>query len=153
MFWIVLDSMKVNYQLLGCQGNPRLGGVPQRGWISQKDSGGFGHMDSTCRLKLQTHPTVLGFFWYFLFPIPCSREKTQTKVCEKSIWPVLIHFIFFHPDHPGDFVRLHAMGLGRQSTYGFQKLACEYFAKGAWEQHQRLGMTWHWSQPPTCGEK
>ena len=22
------------------------------------------------------------------------------------------------------------------STYGFQKLACEYFAKGAWEQHQ-----------------
>merc|ERR1719473_1461049 len=22
-----------------------------------------------------------------------------------------------------------------QSTYGFQKLACEYFAKGAWEQH------------------
>jgi len=23
-----------------------------------------------------------------------------------------------------------------QSTYGFQKLACEYFAKGAWEQHQ-----------------
>ncbi|CAE7256234.1 Uxs1 [Symbiodinium microadriaticum] len=24
----------------------------------------------------------------------------------------------------------------RQSTYGFQKLACEYFAKGAWEQHQ-----------------
>jgi UDP-glucose 4-epimerase len=23
-----------------------------------------------------------------------------------------------------------------QSTYGFQKLACEYFAKGAWEQYQ-----------------
>eukprot|EP00440_Ansanella_granifera_P068980 gb/GFBE01074828.1/.p1 GENE.gb/GFBE01074828.1/~~gb/GFBE01074828.1/.p1 ORF type:complete len:364 (+),score=101.33 gb/GFBE01074828.1/:1-1092(+) len=23
-----------------------------------------------------------------------------------------------------------------QSTYGFQKLACEYFAKGAWEQHK-----------------
>jgi nucleoside-diphosphate-sugar epimerase len=23
-----------------------------------------------------------------------------------------------------------------RSTYGFQKLACEYFAKGAWEQHQ-----------------
>merc|ERR1712232_570733 len=23
-----------------------------------------------------------------------------------------------------------------QSTYGFQKLACEYFAKGAWEQHR-----------------
>src|SRR5271169_1867988 len=23
-----------------------------------------------------------------------------------------------------------------QSTYGFQKLACEYFARGAWEQHQ-----------------
>lgn len=23
-----------------------------------------------------------------------------------------------------------------KSTYGFQKLACEYFAKGAWEQHQ-----------------
>lgn len=22
------------------------------------------------------------------------------------------------------------------STYGFQKLACEYFAKGAWEQYQ-----------------
>merc|ERR1712113_381726 len=22
-----------------------------------------------------------------------------------------------------------------QSTYGFQKLSCEYFAKGAWEQH------------------
>ena len=22
------------------------------------------------------------------------------------------------------------------STYGFQKLACEYFARGAWEQHK-----------------
>ena len=109
----LLSSHPESFPTLGC-GDPCLGGVP-----------GTPLADSTWS-KLQD-PAVLDVFWcfWYLFLIRFSRDTRYTMVYrkQKASDPWLIHLI----------------PRSRQSTYGFQKLACEYFAKGAWEQHQRLG--------------
>ena len=113
VYQLLSSHPESKFPTLGC-GDPCLGGGP-------------GYAFGRFNLVKIADPAVLDVFWcfWYLFLIRFSRDTRYTMVYrkQKASDPWLIHLI----------------PRSRQSTYGFQKLACEYFAKGAWEQHQRLG--------------
>jgi len=63
--------------------------------------------------------------------ISAFREKRLSRIIVVSSSMVFENAVKF-PSVEGDQLKCPPPS----STYGFQKLACEYFAKGAWEQYQ-----------------
>lgn len=135
---------------------PVQNGFPFAGWLSGK-GGGYQQFHGLRMLWQLPFQGQLSWLWDGRFRFQTSRfpqilRHFITKPCRRQTWNPALHRAL-HKDGRalGEGGEAHGMEawqqswchlvssvFPRQSTYGFQKLACEYFAKGAWEQHQPL---------------
>ena len=91
----------------------------------------------------------ISYFHEFAYDLLAENERIIAASFDAAIWAkrhaklrkinVLSSSMVYEsatafPSHEGDEHRCPPP----LSTYGFQKLACEYFAQGAWEQYRRL---------------
>jgi nucleoside-diphosphate-sugar epimerase len=89
----------------------------------------------------------ISYFHEFAYDLLAENERIAASTFDSAIWAhsnrklqkvtLLSSSMVFEnsttfPSTEGDQLRCAPPG----STYGFQKLACEYFARGAWEQYK-----------------
>ncbi len=89
----------------------------------------------------------ISYFHQFAYDLMAENERLMAAACDAAIWAhrerklkkltVISSSMVYEnatvfPTPEGEQERCPPPS----STYGFQKLACEYFAKGAWQQYQ-----------------
>jgi len=106
----------------------------------------------------------ISYFHKFAYDLLAENERITAATFDAAIWAfqestlkrmvvasssMVFESTTWYPSREGDQLKCPPP----QSTYGFQKLACEYFARGAWEQY---GLPYTIIRPFNCvgiGEK
>ncbi|MCD6404802.1 MAG: NAD(P)-dependent oxidoreductase [Planctomycetes bacterium] len=89
----------------------------------------------------------ISYFHHYAYDLLAENERLSASAFDAAIWAhkekKLRKITVISSSMVFESAELFPTPEGEQfrcppplSTYGFQKLACEYFAKGAWEQHE-----------------
>jgi UDP-glucose 4-epimerase len=89
----------------------------------------------------------ISYFHEFAYQLMAENERITASTFDAAIWAhkekQLKKILVMSSSMVYESAHVYPTPEGAQltsppplSTYGFQKLACEYFAKGAWEQHK-----------------